>query len=250
MAEYNSSLPIRSETDPDELVRGRIVDGVDPSKLAEVDADKNLHIEMHGNDEGGVDRVQKLSQAGHSQLDGIYTATNPDPSQVGLVGHTRAASPADSDQIKKLTAISNGSVHSLDISLHDEDGAAYSESNPLYVQSGSEGTEVFDYNEASAIAPNISANHDYTVGGGLTGKLKKVLCSASGKAKFELQLATDGATFVTKAVGFNSTANPNCEFDFSGVGMESPAAGKYRIIKKNLDKEDQNMYSTFIGYTI
>ena len=249
MADQNTSLPIRTETNGDVAVK--VVDKDTVSQGLAVDAAGNAEAMVHGKDPGSVDRRLRLSEQGHAAVNGIYdAANNTDPSQMGVVAHARAASPADADQIKRVTAISSGSVHAMDISLHDESGNAYSASNPLPVSlEESEGDEKHEYNSASAIAVGASSNHDYTVGAGKSLKLRQILVSASGKMKVEVQVDLDGAgagAFATKAVAFNSTANPNINIEFAQP-MPLPAGAIVRVIRTNKDLMAQDMYSTVVG---
>jgi len=99
---------------------------------AVVDTDGNLHIEVHGDNPSGIDEVLRLSELGAVILDGVYDASNnTDPGNVGLVGMSRSASPADSQQNLRLTAATDGSgdTRALDVSLHDEGGEPYSSTN-------------------------------------------------------------------------------------------------------------------------
>lgn len=255
MSDYNSGLPIRSEADStDERVHVKIVDGTNPAvNQVRVDSDNNLHTESHGNDPAGTDRVMRTSEQGHVSIDGLYHASNnTDPSNMGLVAHTRATSPADSDQTKRLTAITSSTVHALDIALHDESGANYSDTNPLPVTVvDNEGTEVNDYSTAAAVAAAATSNHDYTVTAGKTLKLTQVEATASGKAKIEVQVESGVASgvFATKWVMFNSTAETNMS-----LKIQEPvtvlAGVRVRVIRTNKDNQAQDLYSTVSGHEI
>lgn len=253
MADYDSSLPIRSEADgADERVHVKIVDGATPSQMATVDSDLNVHVEAHGNDPAGVDRILRTSEQGHAAINGVYdVASNTDPSQVGLVAHTRAATPGDSDQTKRLTAITNSTVCALDVAIRDEAGAAFSASNPLPVTSvDSEGTEVNDHSSAT-VAASGSTNHDYTVTALTTLKLSQVHASASGKMKVVVSVETGVASgsFTTRFVGFNSTANPNVHIPVN-ENITVAAGVRVRVAKTNLDNQSQDLYSTISGHEI
>ena len=258
MADYDSSLPIRSEADgTDERVQVKIVDATSPdSQQAVVDSDSNLHVEVHGNNPAAGDETLRLSELGHPNSDGVYDGTNnTDPANVGLVATDRATTPADADQTQRLTAktgTTDTDVHALDISLHDEDGNAYTTSNPLPVTSvDSEGTEINDYDTASAVAAGGTSNHDYPASGGTTLKLTQIWASASAKLKIEVQVETGvgTGTYTTRFVGFNSTANPN--IDITLKEPISVAAGvNVRIIRTNNDNQAQDVYSTISGHEI
>lgn len=65
------------------------------------------------------------------EIDGIYSVSNPDPDNIGVIGHVRAPNPTDLDQTNRITSITNNTVHALDISIHNSDGSAVDASNPL-----------------------------------------------------------------------------------------------------------------------
>jgi hypothetical protein len=255
MADYNSGLPIRSEADgTDERLHVKIVDGTNPAvNQTTVDSDKNLHVEIHGDDPSAVDHVIRVSELGALTPDGVYDASNnTKPGNSGLVGHTRAATPGDAEQVERLTAIANGSIHALDVSLHDEDGAVFSESNPLPVTVvGSEGAPINDYATSSAVAAGSSVNHDYTVTALKTLKLDQIECSASGKIKVEVKVETAAASgvFNTKWVQFNSTANPNTSLDLREL-VSQVAGAKIRVVLTNKDNQPMDVYSTISGHEI
>jgi len=254
MADQNTALPIRSEADgTDERVHTKIVDGTTPSQRATVDTDGNLHIEAHANDPANVDRVLRVSELGALTPDGVFHATNnTKPGNVGLVGHSRAASPGDSDQNNRLTSITSGTVHALDVAIRDESGNPFSASNPIPVTSvDSEGTEVNNYDTTAAVAAGASDNHDYTVTALMTLKLSQIEATASGKLKLEVQVETGVATavFNTLWVLFNSTANPNIQLPINEP-VSVPAGVKVRLIRTNKDNQPQDVYSTISGHEI
>lgn len=253
MSDYNSSLPVRSEADgTDERLHAKIVDGTTPSQRATVDTDGNLHIENHANNPAGTDTVLKVSEQGSPNTDGFYNVSNNSiPSSSALVAHTRAASPASTDQIQRITAITSSTVHALDISLHDELGNAYSESNPLHVTFSEDGTSVNDYNTSAALAAAGTSNHDYTVTAGKTLHLSQIYASASGKLKIEVQIESGVATnvFASKFVGFNSTAETNILIPV-GENIFIAAGVRVRIIRTNKDKQAEDVYSTISGHEV
>jgi hypothetical protein len=144
-ADYDSSLPVRSEKDGlDERLHVKIVDGSSGAvNQAAVDTDKNLHIEVHGNDaDDASDVVLKLSELGWANSDGIYEAdNNSDPSNNGLIVCTRSAAPSDAEQTFRVTGVQGSTdsnlVWAMDVSIHDGNGDAYSDTNPLPISFGS-----------------------------------------------------------------------------------------------------------------
>ena len=140
------------------------------------------------------------------------------------------------------------------IRLFDEDNLAYTSNNPLPVSiEESEGAEIHDFDEAADVAKRVgttvtSENHDYTVSAGKTFLLEKILVSGSGRIKAELQVETGVAsdTWDTRAVLFSSTSNPSQEADLKR-SISVPTGVRVRVIKSNLDNDDQSIYSTIIG---
>ncbi len=253
MSDQNTALPVRTEGDLQEKIQSKIVDFIDPTKGAQVDGDKNLHVEMHGDDPAGTDRVMKLSEAGNVVLDGVYNVgTNTVPASVGLVAAVRNAAPGLVNMLQRITSVTNGLKRLLDVSIHDENGDFFSTSNPLPVTiTDSEGVEINDYKTSAAVAANASVNHDYTVTALKILKLSQILVSASGKIKAEVKVETAVASgvFNTVAVQFNSTANPNLPFII--VENVTVAAGvKVRLTITNKDNQPQDVYSTTSGHEI
>lgn len=258
MADYNSGLPIRSEADGvDEKVIVKIVDGqAGGSNQMTVDSDKNAKVGVYGDNPAGADTALKLSELGHVNTDGDYDATNnSDPASNAIILHDRVASPTAADQNFRPTGVAStdgSNAYVLDVGIRDEAGNAFTTSNPLPVTLvDSEGTEVNNYLTSAAVAANASVNHDYTVTALKTLKLAQINCTASGKAKFEVQTETAVASgvFNTKFVQFNSTANPNCMFDVKE--LISVAAGvRVRVIRTNKDNQAQDLYSTISGHEI
>lgn len=75
-------------------------------------------------------------------VDGTYNSTyNPDPDNVGLIGHQRSLTTGQVQQTQPITA-KRGTVEtdtvSMDVSLHDQHGNAYIPTNPLPVSSSYE----------------------------------------------------------------------------------------------------------------
>jgi hypothetical protein len=255
MSDYNSGLPVRSESDGvDEKVIVKIVDGAPGgTNQVQVDSDKNAHVEIHANDPAGVDRVVRSSELGALTPDGVYHATNNSkPGNSGLIASVRDAAPSDTTQTQRVTAVTNGTKRLLDVALHDENGAVFSASNPLPVTSvDSEGVEVNNYLKSVAVAAAGASNHDYTVTAATTFKLSQIWAAASGKMKIEVQVETAvaSAVFVSRFVGFNSTANPNIRLPIN-ENIEVAAGVKVRVIRTNLDKQPQDLYSTISGHEI
>jgi len=251
MADYESGLPIRTEADgTDERVHVKIVDGTNPSvNQTTVDNDKNLHVELHGDDEGNTDRVVALSEKGNVALDGVQdVSTNTNPSSSALIAHDRnGISTNRTHQDKRVTAIlGETNTVCLDIALHDESGQNYDANNPLPVAlEESEGNEINDFQVSASVAKNTIVNHDYVVTAGKTLVGDQIWASASGKIKVEVQVETGVGTGIYNSafVAFNSTANPNIEIPVL-KRLKVIAGVNVRIVIKNLDNQPQDVYST------
>ncbi len=255
MSDYNSSLPVRSQADgADERLHVKIRDSANPALGSTVDSDGNLHTEMHGNDPAGTDRVVRTSELGALTPDGVYNVTNnTKPGNVGIITHTRSASPGDTTQNKRPTSITGANNReAVDVAITDEDGNPFTPNNPLPVTwSDSEGTEINDYNTAAALAAAGTSNHDYTVTALKTLKLSQVVATGSGKMKIEVQVESGVATnsFATKFVAFNSTSAPNMMIDIK-ENITVAAGVRVRVIRTNRDNQAQDVYSTICGHEI
>lgn len=254
MSDIKSGLPIRSEADGlDERLHVKIVDGTNPAvNQMAVDSDKNAHVEMHGNDPAGIDRVQRLSEQGAVTPDGVYNATtNTKPGNVGIIAHTRSASPGDATQNKRVSSVTGANNReALDVAVTDENGAPFTVDNPLPVTFvDSEGSEINNHLASTAVAKDASVNHDYTVTAAMRLKLSQIWATASGKMKIQIAIETGVATnvFNNVYVGFNSTSNPNILVPIN-ENITVAAGVRVRVIRTNLDNAAQDLYSTISGH--
>ena len=103
---------------------------------------------------------------------------------------------------------------------------------------------IHDFDQADAIGAGNPDTHTYTATGAF--KLHRVFASASGKMKVDVWAGPAGTT-LQKAVGFNSTSNPNVDMVFEN---EIPVASGHivEVVRTNLDKASMNMYSYINGY--
>jgi hypothetical protein len=294
MADFDSSLPIRTEATGD--VDVFISDSVTPSQKLKVNADGSIDTNFADGAKIIVtDGTNDLAISGDGSINATITATDLDvrdldfaTDSVDVSGSSVTVSATDlnirnlSESTDSVTAHQGGSwsatvsatdldirdlafaTDKVDVSgssvtvsatdldirdidaasdsiaahLFDEAGVAFSPANPLPVEFFENLVEVFDYHVGDSIAENATSTHTYAAPSGF--KVKDVYVSGSGKMKAELKINS-----VTVAVGFNSAVNPNIQFRFqkglnaSGVNVE--------IVKTNLDKQSQNLYSTIIG---
>ena len=132
-----------------------------------------------------------------------------------LAGGIDAILSDDAALLNRVTSITNGTKTSLDVSLQDSTGAAFTNVNPLpvTVTNAIAGTEVFVYQTNANVTKNNTSTATHPVTSGKTMQLQKVYGTSAGKAKFEVLWGTTGSETV-RIVGFNSTANPNWEYVF------------------------------------
>jgi hypothetical protein len=249
--DYDSGQPIRTEADVHERVQVKIVDPTDVTKQAQVDSDKNLHIEAHGNNPAGTDVVLRLSQLGAPNADGVYDGTdNTKPSHSGLIAHVRTAVPANSDLTKRITAVTGSTsttVTSLDVAIRDYAGEPYTEANPMpvFVSNSTGGTELLRFKDTGLVAKDGTNTHTYTVPVGKRLSLHNVLGSSSGKCRMDIKSGTAGSE-ASLVVMFNSTANPNMLYPFSAPQIVA-AGQNILVILENRDTTSMAMYSTIEG---
>lgn len=244
-----TALPIRTEADATEKVQVRILDKTTDANQLQVEANGNAMVKVHGQNPASADVILKLSELGNANEDGIYDATNNSlPSTSGLMAVQRATTPAASDQIKHISAISSGTVHALDVSLHDASGNVFNSGNPLAVTvvDAASGTPVNDYKKAAAVASAGSDNHDYTVAGSIL-IFKRVIGSSAGKASMEIQIdPTGSAGYSTVGFLFNSVSTPTMLFELEPADVA--VGGKIRVIMKNLEPgHSEDLHSTILG---
>jgi len=229
----------------------KVVDGATPAQRMTVDTDLNAHVEAHGNDPGGTDRVLRLSELGAVTPDGVYDAVNnTKPGNLGLIVATRNATPGDAQQGIRQTGIHNGTVDAADVAIFDSTGAPFSMTNPLPVTNiENTGSKVDDYKNATAIAAAATDNHDYTVTALKTLQLTQIEATASGKARILVQIETGVATgiFTTKFSQFNSTATPNMTIELQ-EHIAVAAGVRVRVAMMNRDNQAEDLNSTICGH--
>jgi len=263
MSDNKRGLPVRTQEDPDLKLQVKNVDYTTPTQGQEVDTDGNAHVEIHGNDAAGTDRVVALSEEGRVNSNGDYdVATNTKPASASPIMHDRkstAETPSETDQNLRQTGITydNGvdeTIVAADVAIRDEEGVPYSKDNPLPVAiEESEGDEVHDYNEAVDVVSNGgTATHEYSVANNKTFLLDQVLADASMAFKIDVEIG-DGAaveTFTKLATRFASEVNDNADMELKRpkkvVGTVNTTT--VRVTVTNRDKNDvQSVYTTIVG---
>lgn len=259
MADFDSSLPIRTEADGDVVVK--ISDATVPAQQLAVESDGsvNVNASLVANSEIKItDGTDDLAINGDGSINATVSATNLDirdltfaADKVDASGSTVALDSAT------LTALENITVSATNLDIRDLTHA----SDSVKVGDGTDflavnadgsinvvvaasatpvGTSVADYDTQASLASAASDTHTYTSTGNFY--LSQISASASGKMK--IVVAVNGAT---KLVMFNSTANPNMV-----VTLDRPILATntqtVTIARTNLDNQTMDVYSTVIGF--
>jgi hypothetical protein len=240
--------------DFDSALRVRVADKTDPdSKQMSVDSDGNAHAEVHGNRaDDNADIALRLSEEGHANSRGDYEVDdNSKPASSAVIAGERQASPDETHQTKRVTAIDgeNDSVN-MDVALHHSDGDEITEANPMFVtQAENPADEILDYNVQSDLAVDTPTNVDYTVTAAKTFLGARVFASASGEFKLEVQVETAPAagTYNTKYVAYGRSASENVDIPLDKI-LKQVATAKVRLIVTNTENKVQDIHTTLAGF--
>ncbi len=242
MADYDSSLPARTESAGD--IDVFISDATTSTQKLKVNADGSIDTNQVAGSKiiitDGTDDLE-VNADGSINVKQDKLAFATDTVDVSGSDVTATVTAVDLD-IRDLSA----STDSVQANLFDEAGVAYSQANPLPVEltQDQSGDEIVDFNTSAAVAAGASVNHDYTVSVGKLFLGEEAWISGSGKLKAELLV--NGAI---KWVGFNSTANPNIRIPLEKI-MKANAGEVIRFTITNRDKQPQDVYSTIAGLEI
>ena len=275
MSDFNSSLPVRTEANGDVVVK--LADGTTASQLINIDASGRVTVKL---DDGSGNAITSQANGVQRALDvGIDVAgVQIDPRQVRALtsadvvtaaqgaantianawpvkitdGTNTAAIAATGEQKVSVTQPLPAGTNLLGQMNIDIGGALVSATNPVPVSitAALVGTTVNNYNTATVAAAGTS-NHTYAVTASKTFQGKKIFASSSGKMKVEVRTSPDGTTYTTIFVGFNSTSFPNIVIDMDElVFLSSGACSTVQIIRTNLDKASEDVYSTISGVEV
>jgi len=283
MADYNSSLPIRSEADVDERVQTKIVDATNPdTQQLAVNADGSINI----TDNGGsitIDAVDlDIRDLDHAQ-DSVRLGDGTNLTNVNASGELQVR---DDDANTALSSLYGKFVDGNDIgdvTINNAAGAAavniQDGGNSITVDATdldirdlnasqdnvaiSDGTDTLAVNTDGSINVNVvdsvAGNEvcDYQTSSSVaknasvnhdytvTGgtTFSGEEAWISGSGKLKVELLVDGAT---KFVGFNSTSNPNIRIPLEKL-LKAGAAEVVRMTITNRDNQPQDVYSTLLG---
>ena len=277
MADYYSSMPVRTSRESGDF-QNVLIAGLEGLNVRSIKVDtggqvyviasdfdiRNISeaqdsILIHGSDGSSTNPPISVDSNGYINVNIISGAGGyqyqDNVSSTGAYGNVILGIDAGNSKLQMVAVDSTGrplvdiAVQSLAALKISKDANANSESNPIYVKVTDvvEGGEVHEYDTTAGVGKGLPANHDYPVTGGKTLMLKSVLFSASGAMKAEVQVGPIGS-LVTKAVGFNSTANLMGQIVFDPpIEVPSTSTGTVRVIVTNRDNASQDLYSTVMG---
>ena len=257
MADFNSSLPVRTEQAGD--VEIKLVDGTITSRKLTVNADGSVNITDNGTsitvDATDLDirelafATDKVDVTGSTvaldaptlaALESVTVQNGTGAAAVNIQdgGNSITVDAVDLD-VRDLTHVSDSVKigDGTDFLAINADGSIN-----VVVSDMAPGTAVVDYNTAASVAGGASSTHTYTATGNFN--LTQVLASASGKVKIEVQL-----NGVTKLVAFNSTSSPNIEVTLTQY-IPVTTGQTVTVIRTNRDNQAQDVYSTILGFTL
>jgi hypothetical protein len=235
MADYDSSLPVRTETDGD--VVAKIVDGGGTS-VWQIDANNVGQVNLN-------DGTNTLALGSNGEITTIVT-DGTDTLDIDTNGFvTTKITDNTGSYIWQVDTSGRGLVTIEDTGGNELDVNTDGSINVNVVQS-TVGDEIHVYNTSAGVAPaGVSTVITYTVTTGKTLLLKSVEASASGKAKVEV-LAGTPSSETTRAVFFISTSNGFGQIDFPQP-IEVAAADNVLVTMTNRDNQSQDLYAFING---
>jgi hypothetical protein len=274
MADYDSSLPVRTETDGD--VVSKIVDGAGANTWA-IDANNIGQVNLNdGTNALAIGANGELTTIVTDGTDTIAIDTNGNLSTLITDGLTNLVIDQNSGSAYVAIVDSDGDMAQVTTSgqLHTViyDGAGTNswvvDGNGIGQVNLSDGTDTLDintdgslnvnvvqstvgddihvYNTSAAVAPaGVSTVITYTVSTGKTLLLKSVEASGSGKAKVEVLAGTPSSETV-RAVFFISTSNGFGQIVFPQP-IEVIAADNVLVTMTNRDNQSQDLYAFING---
>lgn len=232
MADFNSSLPIKTESNGDVAIK--VVDGTITSRQLTINSDGSVNI----TDNAGSLTVDGTVELGATTLAALESITVQNPAGASAVNIQDGGNSITVDATHTVSSIKIGD--GTDLLAVNTDGSIN------VVLQEDTGLEVVNYSTSAALAAGATNNHDWT--SAAASKLHQVNASASGKLKIEIQVETGSATgvFNTVAVGYNSTATPNIDITLAKYAAV-PNGARVRVIRTNKDNPAQDVHSTIVA---
>ena len=240
MADFDSSLPIRTENAGDAEIR--IVDHTTPTQGLAVDSEGKLKTLLYGYN-GTADVVLPVDPTSGAlkvdlvSADGITVDVQlqHENDNVQIYGNDGTANqPIQTDNAGNLLV---GIVNNSPV-------------NPVFVQevvTASVTTPIHEYHTAVDIAKDNTTELVYTVTAGKTFSIKNWGATGSDKIKATLQIETGVGTdtYNDYDVLFNSTSMPNPERNY-GTGISVAAGIRVKVLVLNRSST-QNLYAFLNG---
>lgn len=247
MADYDSSLPIRTQTDGDAVVK---IAGSTIANIWDIDANGigmvNLNDGTNSLVISGSGGIAISIPAGEKIIitDGTDDLAINNDGSINVDGSVQIDDGTDTLAINtdgSINSIITDGTDTLDINT---DGSI----NVNVVQS-TQGDEVHEYATTSGGVPGTpNTVIDYTVTAGHTLLLKAYYAACSGKFKAEVQTGT-AASEVTRHTMFGSTSSGDKWIEFPQP-LEVVAGDKVLVIVTNNDKANADVYAAINGFEI
>jgi hypothetical protein len=252
MGDFNSSLPVRTQTNGD--VVSKLCDGTTNTQILAITSAGR--IGTHIRDPTTDSQVMEVLAAKNACVSVRDGANLMDVDGAGRTGTHIHDATTDAQTLKVdaagriMTTLFSGDSAAWNMGQQEMD-----DSMPVVIASDQ---SVLNVNVVSSTSANpihlqdddvVTAGDDvdiltYTATAAF--KLELVQGSASGKAKFEVLTGTIGSE-VLQAVGFNSTANPNVELNFPNELVVADG-DNVLVHATNRDNQDQTIYAYINGY--
>ena len=281
MADYDSSLPIRTENDGDVVIN--ISDPNTPANKVAVENDGSINVNTSlpaGTKVEITDGTDDLAINADGSINVVATATDLDIRDLAFATDSVDVSGSDvtatvsatdldirdlsasqdnvaiSDGTDTLAVNADGSINSVvsatDLDIRDLSAASDSVAAHLFDESGvafsSSNPLPVEFFESKAESfdfhegDSIAKNATTTHTFAAPADFKLKDVFVSGSGKLRAQLSINS---VIVAVGFNSTANPQVTWKFQ-KGLNASSVN-VTVLIENLDNQPQNLYSTIVG---
>ena len=129
--------------------------------------------------------------------------------------------------------------------LRDENGDAFgTEVNPVYVVETTDPSPIIiDYDGTTATASDGSDSHTFAPTNDT--RINKILCSASGYAKYEIRYGASPT--LNSLVVFTEPSSRTFCLELPNPIVLTGGTDSLIIVKTNLDNKPQDLYSTVVG---
>ena len=243
MSDYNSSLPVRTETAGD--VIAKIADKTTPSQQLAVGSDGSINV----TDNGGSLTVDGTVELGTTTLAALESITVQNTGGASAVNIQDGGNSITVDGSVTVSAtdldIRNLSAAQDNVAIRDAGGDELAINTDgsinVVVSNDVSGTEICNPGLSASVGTNTTVNHDYTVTAAKVFSGEQVIASGSGKIKVEVFVNA-----VSKIVAFNSTANPTVIIPLLRL-VKATSGQVVRIAVTNKDNQQQDLYSTLMG---